>query len=495
MKRFFAKILISIITSLIMLPMLASTVFAEGLGSVVIRLSEADGVSIPERETKVHVYAIADYTDGGQLAITADFIESKIELTDLFAANARQMNDIAHMLQEYTKEHKLDGEVTDARVGTDIKLSIDNDGVYLILVDEIASQRYKCDFAPMICQMPSHIGDGTIDCDFEISPKYSVGNADPSVTVTTSHTVTSDTDVLASTLPTDSSTATTTILSTTASDSQTMITSTIGTVTSTATTTIAETEDKLPQTGTRLWVVYVFAGIGAIILITVWGMCRSETSCKGTKISMIIVGGLCAAAAVGLYTEPIFVERASVPIMSQALTELRGHRGELTPIVTQTSTEVQSAETTATGCIQAIRTETTTTKTASQPTYEFAGNSYIGVLEIPEIGLEVPVADNCSMSTLRSSPGCYYGSAETENIVIGAHNYKSHFGYIYTLSSGSNVSFTDVNGKVYSYYVTEVTELSPYSSQTVCTSGHDLAMFTCNSSGARRVVVYCDIIS
>ncbi len=491
MKRFFAKIFISVITSLIMLPMLASTVFAEGVGSVVIRLSEADGVSIPKRETKVHVYAIADYTDGGQLAVTADFIGSEIELTDLFASNAQQMNDIAHMLREYIKERELDGKVTDARVGTDIKLSIDNDGVYLILVDAIASQRFKCDFAPMICQMPSYISDGVSDYDFEISPKYSVGNADPSVTVTTSHTVTSDTDVLASTLPTDSSA--TTVLSTTVSVSHFATTSTAGTTITTTTTT--KTEDKLPQTGTRLWVVYVFAGIGAIILITVWGMCRSDSSCKGTKISMIIVGGLCAAAAVGLYTEPIFVERASVPIMSQALTELRRHRGEITPIVTNVSTEVQIAETTVTDCIQAVRTESTTTKTASQPTYEFAGNSYIGVLEIPEIGLEVPVADNCAMSTLRSSPGCYYGSAETENLVIGAHNYKSHFGYIYTLSSGSNVTFTDVNGKVYSYYVTEVTELSPYSSQTVCTSGHDLAMFTCNSSGARRVVVYCDIIS
>ena len=514
MKRLFKKLCIGLISLLLMLAILPYSASAAETGSVFLNLSECQ-VPIPDTATEVSVYKIAGYSDTGQLGITPDFIDSGVKITDLFSATALQMNEIASALKEYTIEEEPPCDVYPARVGTDSTVPVYSDGVYLILIDSISSARYECNFSPMICQIPSYSDDGTKDYDLEITPKYSLGNSTVTVTatVTSTSTVTSFSNVLASDTVTSSTTVTGTTVSTVSSDTTTSGTSTVSTTTTTAshttvTTTTTRTEEKLPQTGTMLWVVYILAGIGAIILITLWGMCRKDSSGKTTKITMLIIGCICVGSAASLYAQPIFTERASVPVMSMAVSELRNHRGVVADDQPKADTPQSFDDENITDYdvigygyeevpVDDSYNEDTAIvfEAAPQPTYEIDGSYYIGVLEIPAISLELPIADNCAMSTIRYTPGCYYGSAATSNLVIGAHNYKSHFGYLHRLSSGQEVIFTDVNGVQYIYQIVEVTEVSPYSSETVCTSGHDLAMFTCNSSGARRVVVYCDLVN
>lgn len=129
------------------------------------------------------------------------------------------------------------------------------------------------------------------------------------------------------------------------------------------------------------------------------------------------------------------------------------------------------------------------------PTLEVEGNQYIGTLEIPALGLTLPVMSQWSYPKLRIAPCRYAGSAYQEGFVIAAHNYSSHFGNLNQLSSGDRIYFTDVTGNRFSYQVAEVEELNPTALEEMVNEGWDLSLFTCTLSGQARVTVRCEKIS
>ncbi len=129
------------------------------------------------------------------------------------------------------------------------------------------------------------------------------------------------------------------------------------------------------------------------------------------------------------------------------------------------------------------------------PTLEVEGNQYIGTLEIPALGLTLPVMSQWSYPKLRIAPCRYAGSAYQEGFVIAAHNYSSHFGNLNQLSSGDRIYFTDVTGNRFSYQVAEVEELNPTALEEMVSEGWDLSLFTCTLSGQARVTVRCEKIS
>ena len=122
------------------------------------------------------------------------------------------------------------------------------------------------------------------------------------------------------------------------------------------------------------------------------------------------------------------------------------------------------------------------------------GYGYIGYLAIPELNLELPVMSDWDYTRLRVAPCRYYGSTKTDNLVICAHNYRSHFGYIGKLNADSMVIFTDMEGTKQVYTVTSVEILQPADTELVKDTGDDLILYTCTYGGRTRVVVRCEKI-
>lgn len=123
---------------------------------------------------------------------------------------------------------------------------------------------------------------------------------------------------------------------------------------------------------------------------------------------------------------------------------------------------------------------------------EIDGHYYIGCLSIPALELELPIMSDWSYSKLRVSPCRYNGTVRGEDLVLMAHNYKSHFGYISQLKLGDLVVFTDMDGNVTEYKVVGTDVLEPTAVETVTSGDYDLTLFTCTYGGKSRVTVYCD---
>ena len=79
-------------------------------------------------------------------------------------------------------------------------------------------------------------------------------------------------------------------------------------------------------------------------------------------------------------------------------------------------------------------------------------------------------------------------------MVVAAHNYYSHFGYLKNLSQGDEVIFTDMTGNVFRYGVIEIETLSPFAVDEMTSGDWDLTLFTCTVGGATRVTVRCERI-
>ena len=83
------------------------------------------------------------------------------------------------------------------------------------------------------------------------------------------------------------------------------------------------------------------------------------------------------------------------------------------------------------------------------------------MLTIPALGLELPVQTEWSKANLKVSPCRQCGSTAGGDLVIAAHNYKSHFGRLSSLSEGDEVRFTSQDGAEAVYTVERTAQVSP----------------------------------
>ena len=120
------------------------------------------------------------------------------------------------------------------------------------------------------------------------------------------------------------------------------------------------------------------------------------------------------------------------------------------------------------------------------------GYEYVGYVEIPVLGLKLPVMSEWDYNRLKLAPCRQFGSSRTDDLVIAAHNYESHFGHLRDLSVGDTVTFTDMEGIVNTYCVEKIETLNPNEVDAVQNSGYDLVLYTCTKGGKTRVTVFCN---
>ncbi|MGM9546902.1 MAG: sortase [Oscillospiraceae bacterium] len=126
------------------------------------------------------------------------------------------------------------------------------------------------------------------------------------------------------------------------------------------------------------------------------------------------------------------------------------------------------------------------------PTVRTGSYDYIGYLDFPGYGLTMPVAAEFSFPAMEISPCRHTGSVYNDNLVVAGHNYKTEFDVLFRLKAGDTVTFTDVDGNVFTYTVREFASVTPDDSDTVMNSGYALTMYTCNWDTTERVTVFCE---
>lgn len=125
------------------------------------------------------------------------------------------------------------------------------------------------------------------------------------------------------------------------------------------------------------------------------------------------------------------------------------------------------------------------------PSVLINGVRYIGTLEIPSVGVKLPVAKEWSYDNLSLSPCRYTGSVYKRDMVIAAHNYRTHFGKLFGIAMDDKVRFTDVEGRTFDFVVEDIEVRDPYDIEGMVESDYDLTLFTCTLGGRTRLTIRC----
>ena len=135
------------------------------------------------------------------------------------------------------------------------------------------------------------------------------------------------------------------------------------------------------------------------------------------------------------------------------------------------------------------------------PVEEIDGYRYIGFLEIPSLGLSLPVMEDWDYTRLKVSPCRYSGSYYTDDLVICGHNYSRHFTPVKdSLGMGQDVYFTNVLGESIRYTTVNKETVAPTNIEDMIANSNnsgrstedwDLTLFTCNLGGQTRSAVRC----
>ena len=135
---------------------------------------------------------------------------------------------------------------------------------------------------------------------------------------------------------------------------------------------------------------------------------------------------------------------------------------------------------------------TTEENVPGMPVYSANGISYIGIIEIPSVGICLPVTDGWTENTLRNATCRFYGNAIDHDLVIAGHNYRNgQFGDLKRVSLGDEVYFTQTDGVQFAYTVKETEILQPTDVIPMVESGFDLTLYTCTYGGKTRFTVRC----
>ena len=181
------------------------------------------------------------------------------------------------------------------------------------------------------------------------------------------------------------------------------------------------------------------------------------------------------------------VSDATLRILEKEIAEMQDQE-RTTPPATDTS-ENTPADADATGPEPAAR-------------LRINGYDCVGILDIPDPGIRLPVLAEWDDRRLKTAPCLYSGSWQEDNMVICGHNYRRHFAPIKTLPKGADVFFETVDGQVLHYVVrrretVKPTEVAAMVENTAAAGEDDsakdwdLTLFTCSTGGRTRCAVRC----
>lgn len=190
---------------------------------------------------------------------------------------------------------------------------------------------------------------------------------------------------------------------------------------------------------------------------------------------IILIGALCIAIAAVITGYNLYTDAMAGEYSRQALEE----------IIVETENNQKKTED------QKITPDYLINPKMDMPKLKVNENYYVGYLEIPALNLKLPVLDTLTYDNLNIAPCRYKGSVYLDNMVIAAHNFRSHFGNISQLSIGDEIVFTDIDGNVFVYEVADFESLRGTQVEDMTQSDCELTLFTCNYDGTLRVTVRC----
>lgn len=187
---------------------------------------------------------------------------------------------------------------------------------------------------------------------------------------------------------------------------------------------------------------------------------------KKKKISWILIAGILLLSG-SLCLMAVFQIRASV-----LTREGRATAAEIQKLLPERTTDAPAAF-----------------PGASMPALSIDGKDYIALLEIPAMGVNLPVS--ASWESGAFLPGRFWGSIYGDGLAIGGTDYPGQFDFCSKIDNGTPISLTDMTGAQFTYTVARVDRAAKAESQWLLDENFDLTLFCRGMFSTEYIAVRC----
>jgi sortase A len=130
----------------------------------------------------------------------------------------------------------------------------------------------------------------------------------------------------------------------------------------------------------------------------------------------------------------------------------------------------------------------------AMPALELDGTDYVGVLDLPGYGIQLPVAGVWDTGKLGAHPCLFWGSAYDGTLVIGGNADKGQLDCCGKVNLGDRIRFTDMTGAQFDYAVAWVDRSDDAEASWLMKEENDLTIFTRDPYSLQYIAVRCDLL-
>lgn len=126
------------------------------------------------------------------------------------------------------------------------------------------------------------------------------------------------------------------------------------------------------------------------------------------------------------------------------------------------------------------------------PVLQLGGQDYAALLEVPDFGVRLPVADQWNSQKLSRGPARFYGSAYDGTLVIGGADGAGQLDFCDRIGHDTQVIITDMTGARFSYHVTRIDRATHAESAWLASEEFDLTIFCRDAYTMEYIAVRCN---
>ena len=125
------------------------------------------------------------------------------------------------------------------------------------------------------------------------------------------------------------------------------------------------------------------------------------------------------------------------------------------------------------------------------PALDIGGRDVIGLIELPRMAVELPLAAEWDTATLISLPQRYRGSVYDSSLVIGGYDREGQFDFVKSLETGDEITVTDMTGAVFAYTVTSIERRDDLTAGLGSVTDSALTLFVRDAHSKGYIIVGC----
>ena len=129
----------------------------------------------------------------------------------------------------------------------------------------------------------------------------------------------------------------------------------------------------------------------------------------------------------------------------------------------------------------------------AMPALELDGRDYAAFLEVPGLGVALPVCDSWEDRTWVGNPCRYWGSCYDGSLIIGGGR-MGQMEFCARLDLGDRVTVTDLQGRMFTYTVSSILRAEKLTFRRLREGEKPLTMFARDGSSGRYIIVGCDFL-